>query len=61
MLSLLVIFRGKIEQAHLEGLAVQVSETGSDPEAIHVTLEALEKLSGCYGVSVPGVRHSVLK
>jgi RNA polymerase sigma-70 factor (ECF subfamily) len=38
--------RRRIEQAYLEALAIQASDAGMpDPEAIHVALEALEKIS----------------
>jgi RNA polymerase sigma factor (sigma-70 family) len=38
--------RRRIEQAYLEALAIQAHDAGMpDPEAIHVALEALEKIS----------------
>lgn len=38
--------RRRIEQAYLEALAIQASDAGMpDPEAIHVALEALEKIA----------------
>ncbi|WP_460141372.1 sigma-70 family RNA polymerase sigma factor [Pseudomonas sp. S2_E01] len=38
--------RRRIEQAYLEALAIQAQEAGMpDPEAVHVALEALEKIA----------------